>query len=99
MSQETLHTIAVIIVKPGFSEQFIDLVKGIREETRREEGCISYRLFQDKAVPGKFVFVEEWASEEAFEMHMSSDHIRRITPEMIDMLERDIVIYKNKIIF
>lgn len=39
------------------------------EPSRREEGNIRYDLFEDQSDPGRFVFVEEWASEQARAKH------------------------------
>lgn len=37
--------------------------------SRKEEGSLRYELFVDQSDPGRFVFVEHWASVEAREKH------------------------------
>lgn len=39
------------------------------EPSQKEEGNISYELFEDQNEPGLFVFVEEWSSTEARNKH------------------------------
>lgn len=39
------------------------------EPSRKEDGNISYELFEDQNEPGLFVFVEEWSSTEARNKH------------------------------
>lgn len=47
------------------------------EPSRREDGNISYELFEDQNEPGLFVFVEEWSSTEARNKHhQHSSHIQ-----------------------
>ena len=45
-----------------------DLVSVV-EPSRQEEGCLRYELFEDRDDPGRFVFVEHWASLEAQTKH------------------------------
>ena len=37
--------------------------------SRNEEGSLGYDLFIDREDPGRFVFVEHWASAEAHQRH------------------------------
>jgi len=37
--------------------------------SRSEDGNVRYDLFEDQSAPGRFVFVEEWASVEARNLH------------------------------
>ena len=43
--------------------------------SREEEGCISYRLYEDTEASDEFVFVEEWADDEALQRHFATPHI------------------------
>jgi quinol monooxygenase YgiN len=56
-----------------------DLVRAaciaVAEETRREEGCISYEFFADLTGPGRVHVFEEWESDEALAAHGASAHI------------------------
>jgi quinol monooxygenase YgiN len=40
--------------------------------TRAEEGCIQYDLHQDNEEPAHFLFYENWASRELWQIHMNS---------------------------
>jgi len=47
------------------------------EPSRKEDGNISYELFEDQNEPGLFVFVEEWSSAAARNKHHEySSHIQ-----------------------
>ena len=62
---------------------FIELI----EESRKEEGCVSYHLQQNTERENYLVFVEEWKSNEAIEKHNSSEHFTRIVPLLVEMCE------------
>lgn len=66
--------LARLRVKPGLESKIKELVQGVVEATRRETGCISYRLLQDFADAAEFSFVEEWQSKEALQAHMQTAH-------------------------
>jgi quinol monooxygenase YgiN len=57
-------------------EQLIRVGQAVAVASRAEAGCISYRLYEDTEVENDFVFVEEWASNEALELHFATAHIR-----------------------
>ena len=41
----------------------------------QDEGCISYRLYEDTERPNEFVFIEEWESDAALQEHFATSHI------------------------
>jgi quinol monooxygenase YgiN len=43
--------------------------------TVAEEGCIDYRYSADLLEPDRINIVEQWASEEAMNAHMATDHL------------------------
>lgn len=57
----------------------IDLVKTellkLIEPTRKEEGCLQYDLHRDNENPAVFLFYENWASRELWQVHMNNDHL------------------------
>jgi len=56
------------------------------EPTRREDGCISYTLLQNRTDPTDFTFVEEWANDAAIDAHLKSAHVTRALAELTDLL-------------
>jgi quinol monooxygenase YgiN len=61
---------------PDRREALIRVGQTVAAASRAEEGCISYRLYEDTEVENEFVFVEEWDSEEALQRHFATAHIR-----------------------
>lgn len=61
-------------------EEAIKLYGELVDATRKEEGCISYELYQDKQDESILTFIEEWKSKQALDEHMRSEHFTRIVP-------------------
>lgn len=75
-----LTLIAEDFIQPEAIEKVLPLYKELIEETRKEAGCLSYALHQDKKVPGHFVFIEEWVDEIAVDKHVNSKHFKKLVP-------------------
>jgi quinol monooxygenase YgiN len=43
--------------------------------SRAETGCISYRLYEDTENSNALVFIEEWETDEALQLHFKTAHI------------------------
>jgi quinol monooxygenase YgiN len=43
--------------------------------TVAEQGCVEYRYSADVLEPNRINIVEQWASEEAMNVHMGTDHL------------------------
>jgi quinol monooxygenase YgiN len=56
-------------------EELMRVGQAVATESRKEPGCISYRLYEDTERENEFVFVEEWQSIQALQQHFSTPHI------------------------
>ena len=82
-----IHILASFEVKNDKLSDFISLCNELIEESRKEKGCISYRLQQNTEKENHLVFVEEWKSNESIEQHNASRHFTRIVPLLVEMCE------------
>ncbi|SDV07804.1 putative quinol monooxygenase [Pseudomonas mucidolens] len=72
-----LFIVVGLKAKPGREDQLRRDLSDLVEPSRKEDGNISYGLFEDQKEPGFFVFVEEWSSTEARKKHHEhSPHIQ-----------------------
>jgi quinol monooxygenase YgiN len=55
------------------------------EPTRVERDCLSYRLLEDVENRNAFVLLEEWATQEDLERHISKDNQGRLLA-LMDLL-------------
>ncbi len=67
--------IARLVIKPGSIPHLRGPAKLCIEETRKEEGCIAYDLFESATEPDILVFVERWETREALSRHARTPHI------------------------
>ena len=64
-------------------------------ETRKENGCIEYRFYEDTEQPGKFVFVERWRDQDALSTHFASPHLGKFVAATAPLLTaRSGVVYE-----
>ena len=82
MPANPLRVVARIKARPETVDEVRELLCGLVEPTRKESGCISYELLQNREDPTDLTFVEEWESDAAFESHAASDHIKAIGPRL-----------------
>ncbi len=76
MANNTVKVVARITAQPDKIEEVESLLLGLVGDTRKESGCISYQLLQNKADPSDFTFVEEWESDSAIDTHFITPHMR-----------------------
>ncbi|EWS74390.1 antibiotic biosynthesis monooxygenase family protein (macronuclear) [Tetrahymena thermophila SB210] len=86
MADQKLRIVALISIKQESREQLLPVFKTLIEETRKEEGNISYVLTNDVKDQNSFVFVEEWKSQEAINQHMASAHFVAFQGQIKDHL-------------
>jgi quinol monooxygenase YgiN len=87
-----IKVIAKITIKPDMTDDLKNIVPGLVAETRKENGCLSYQLFQDIKVKNVFAMIEEWENQEALDKHMNSKHFQEAIPKIVAIQEKDIEI-------
>ncbi len=66
-----IHLVAEVKAYPDSKDQVVNLLAGLLEPTRKEEGCCQYELYLDEKVDVQ----EIWASQEALDKHLQSPHM------------------------
>jgi quinol monooxygenase YgiN len=82
----SVRVIARIAARSDTVEDVRNVLFGLIEPTRKEEGCVTYELLQSVADPTEFTFVEEWTSDAALEAHLATDHVQAVlakTPSLL----------------
>lgn len=86
-----ITVVAKLVVKEaGVASVKSELLKLITP-TRREEGCIEYRLHQDNEDPCVFIFYENWQNSVCLERHMNSAHFKSYVAAVADLLAEKVV--------
>lgn len=96
MTENGLRVVARIKATEDKIEEVKKILGGLIEPTRGEQGCVSYELLQNRQDPTDFTFVEEWASDEAFDGHFETEHIKNALPQLPELTseEPDIRTYR-----
>ena len=89
MPNQAVRVVARVVARPGKVKELRALLQGLVEPTRREPGCVTYELLQNKAEPTDFTFVEEWSSEEELDAHLQSPHLRQARSRLPDLAAAD----------
>ena len=78
----SLRVVARIQAKPEKVDEVRELLLALIEPTRREKGCVTYELLQNREDPCDFTFVEEWGCDADLDAHAASDHLRALGPKL-----------------
>jgi quinol monooxygenase YgiN len=54
--------------------RFIEVATTMCASSRDDDGCNGYRVYEDLEQPEHYVFVEEWADEDALQRHFAQPH-------------------------
>lgn len=84
-----IKVVARNILKEGTKEQVLALLEEMIAETRKEEGCITYELYELDSSPNTITFIEEWESLAKLTAHINSEHFKRIIPAVGKFVAED----------
>jgi len=84
-----LTVVAINYVNPGKREEFIAMAKSLVDETRKEEGNISYCLCDYDKSAGTLAIVECWRDEAALKNHVGSAHFTSVIPKLQELCARE----------
>ncbi len=94
-----IKVVAKQTIKEDMIESCKKVISGLVEETRKEEGCISYELYQDIKKKNILTFIEEWESTDALKRHMNTKHFLEATPKISAMQEKEEEINVYSVVF
>lgn len=81
-------------IEPAAINQFLELTNTMVAESNLEDGCQMYQVFRNTDSESEFLVYEKYESNEAIEVHNSSDHFKyfmgAVTPLLIAEPEIDI---------
>lgn len=84
-------------VRPEHVEAFLASAQKLVEATRKEAGNLSYDFgsLAEEGAEGQFAFIERWATQEALDEHLESEHFKSANAEWETYLETplDVAIY------
>jgi quinol monooxygenase YgiN len=85
-NNNTVRVLARITARSEKIDELRSILLQLVEETRKENGCVSYQRFQNKADPSDFTVVEDWANDLAIDSHMRSAHVQNAFTKAVPLL-------------
>lgn len=86
---ETVRVVARITARPDSIEELSSLLLHLVKESRKENGCISYQLLQNKTDPKDFTVVEEWENDSAIDNHFTTPHMQDALSRAAPLLAKE----------
>ncbi|MES3100622.1 putative quinol monooxygenase [Sphingomonas faeni] len=71
-----MKVVALVSVKPGQDEAFVEAARICVAASRAEPGVIHYELWQEAEGERRFVFNELYVDDAAVASHIASDHFK-----------------------
>jgi quinol monooxygenase YgiN len=84
-SRHSVRCLAFFKAKKGNGITLKNILLGLVEPTRREQGNIAYVLHQSTEDPDEFVFDEIWTDMKSLHDHLQQQYIKSL-PEKIEQL-------------
>ncbi len=86
-----LTMVIVMEAKKGKEKELTDLLKGMVGPSRKEKGCLFYKLHSDTDYPRRIVFYEGWESKAAHSLHDQTDHVKDFLRKKDELVQSMIV--------
>lgn len=87
---------AICHVKPECAKEFLSVASVLVEETRKEEGNISYHLGKEIGEENVYTFVEQWKDDDALDLHTTLPHFTGAVAKFGDLLSAPLDVHKLK---
>lgn len=81
--------VARVEIAKGKENDFLAIVPTLIEETRTENGNLSYTLYQNPFSESEFIFYEEYKDQVAINSHMATTHFKDFSVQVGPMLAKD----------
>ena len=92
-----IRVVAKQRIAQGKKEAVLPIFREMIETTRKENGCIAYSLNESVKDPDALAIIEAWETQEDLDIHMVSEHFKRLIPQIGTYLSEptQIEIYKE----
>lgn len=84
----SVKVMAVLVARPGKTEELGALLAGMVSPSRAESGNLQYNLWRDKADLGRFVLDERYLDDAAVAAHRATPHFTNYLSKINDLAER-----------
>ncbi|MEN6573313.1 putative quinol monooxygenase [Methanobacterium aggregans] len=82
-----IKVVAKHFIEESRINDFLENAAELVESSLKEDGCISYGLYQDVKDSEVVAMIEEWEDRDSLEDHMASEHFKSIVPGLNEFYE------------
>lgn len=68
--------VAELVIRDGTDKRFLEAARECVAATRNEPGNLAYTLLRNPFAPCEFTFLEQWASKESLDTHVTTAHFK-----------------------
>jgi quinol monooxygenase YgiN len=86
MAENTVRVIAKVKARPAKVNELLSVLTSLIEPTRKENGCISYKLLQNNEDSTDFALIEEWRDSAALQSHFTTKHFKDALAKLPDLV-------------
>mgnify|MGYP003405297004 CR=1 FL=1 len=86
----------IFIAKRDCIEELKALLSATIKDSKKEDGCLMYQVFQTKNNPVEFIAIDSWESEEALNKHYETSHYSHFINNFNEINQKQ---YKNDFFF
>jgi quinol monooxygenase YgiN len=80
--QGPIYTTTFVEVSPGAARQTVAMLKEYRDAARKEPGAMSVDVYQEAAIPSRFVTNEVWKDMAAFDAHAKASVTTQLSQKL-----------------
>lgn len=96
MSTKPVTLVVTFQARPGKENELRSILTGLLAPTRREDGCINYDLHSSTEQPGRFLFHENWVSEDHLNRHGETPHVKALLARIDELCSEFKLTYWEK---
>jgi len=96
MSAHHRVVVAVATAKAGMEAELGSRLRGVEEASWAEPGVVTYAVHDIIDQPGQFMMVEVYASDQAFDDHLATDHVKALIADLSSLVEGELVVFQGK---
>ena len=91
------HRVVVAVAKaqPGKEDELGRRIQHVAEQSWLEPGVVSYAVHQIADEPGQFMMVEVYASDDAFQDHLDTEHVKALIGDLPGLVDGDLIVYQG----
>lgn len=73
-------------VPPENRQRFLEVATEMCRRSREDSGCAGYRVYADLEQADRYVFLEEWADDDALQRHFVQPHTSAFMADLAGLL-------------